>query len=431
MTTVTQLQQNLQDVLHRYANQAGRDHAFVRRQRNLSGASFVQTLVWGWLANPEATLEELSQTAALCGVTISPQGLAQRMTAQAANCLRAVLEASLLAVAQGGTGTETFLQRFNGVYLLDSTTVPLPKQWETLWPGCGNQHGASAALKVQTLWDYQQGNLHVSLHPGRDHDLRLPVPPLPAGALRISDSGYFHVEALQALAADGGYYLTRVPCKVRLHDPVGKVWRLSDFLRRYADPDFDGWVCLTTNGLACRLLAQRAPEAVVAQRQARLRQAAKRKGKTVSQEALALAAWTLLVTNLPDGQLSFAEAFVLLRLRWQIELLFKLWKQHSHLEQSRSHQPDRRMCEIYAKLLGLLLQHAVLLATCWDVPNRSLVKLAKTLRKFTFMLADALWADTAAFVCVLDTLRRVLRAGCRLNTRKARPSHFQLLLHLS
>jgi len=96
---------------------------------------------------------------------------------------------------------------------------------------------------------------------------------------------------------------------------------------------------------------------------------ARRKRDPLSQEALALAHWTIVVTNLPPHRLSFDQAFMLLRLRWQIELLFKLWKQHAHLETSRSQQPNRIMCELYAKLLGLVIQHALLLATCWDVPN--------------------------------------------------------------
>lgn len=89
------------------------------------------------------------------------------------------------------------------------------------------------------------------------------------------------------------------------------------------------------------------------------------------------------------------------------------------------------MCEIYAKLLGLVIQHAILLATCWDVPNQSLVKLAQTVRKSAFLLAYALWSDPLHFQSIFHTLRFVLRAGCRLDTRKAQPSHFQRLLSLS
>jgi hypothetical protein len=431
MLTVAHFQESLQELLRVTARQAGRESEFIQRQRKLSGESFVSSLVWGWMANPEATLSELSQSAALCGVNISPQGLAQRMTARAAECLRQVLEASLVLVASGSEESATFLQQFNGVYLLDSTTVAVPDEWEQVWSGGGNQHRRRAALKLQTLWDYAGGRLHFSLHPARQQDVRLPVASLPPGAVRVTDSAYFEVGSLQHLHQQGCFYLTRLPCKVRLWDEAGRKWPLSHFLQRVAAPHFDGEVTLTAQRLRCRLLALRVPDAVAVQRQARLRQSARRKRHPLSQEAMSLAHWTIIVTNLPAGRLTFDQAFMLLRLRWQIELLFKLWKQHTHLETSRSRQPNRMMCEIYAKLLGLVIQHALLLTTCWDVPNQSLVKLAQTVRKSAFLLAFALWTDSAHFHAILTALRLVLRSGCRLDTRKAQPSHFQRLLSLS
>lgn len=432
MLTLARLQQELQDLFRATARAAGRESHLIRRERKLNGETFVASVVWGWMANPDATLNQLSQSAALCGVSISPQGLAQRLASrEAAECLRQVLEASLVLVATSGQGAPTFLERFQGVYLLDSTEVPVPEAWANVWSGGGNQHRRRGALKIQTQWDYQGGGLHLSLHPARQADVHLPTLALPKGAVRINDRGYFDARTFQRLEADGRFYVSRVPSKVKVYDTQGQAVSLSVFLQQHALPDFDGWLTLTAHGLHCRLVAHRVPASVVAQRHARLRQTAQRKNKPVSPEALALAHWRILITNLPSTRLSTAEALLLLRLRWQIELLFKLWKQHTHLETSRSRQPHRILCEIYAKLLGLVIQHAVLLATCWDVPNQSLVKLLQTVRNSTFLIVYALWAEPALFQSVFNTLRCVLRSGCRLDTRKAQPSHFQRLLSLS
>src|SRR5690606_39943570 len=75
---------------------------FIQRQRKLNGESFASSVVWGYMAIPQASLAELSQAAALCGVNISPQGLAQRMTASAAECLRQVLRSEERRVGQRG-----------------------------------------------------------------------------------------------------------------------------------------------------------------------------------------------------------------------------------------------------------------------------------------------------------------------------------------
>ena len=77
-TTIHQLCEQLQKLLIEDARRLGRASGFIQRQRKLTGASFVPALVFGWLANPQASLE-LCQSARVCGVEISPQGLQERL----------------------------------------------------------------------------------------------------------------------------------------------------------------------------------------------------------------------------------------------------------------------------------------------------------------------------------------------------------------
>ena len=93
----------------------------------MGGAAFVQTLVFGWMSNPQATLEELAQTAASVGVDITAQGLDQRFTEAGAACLKRVLEQAVTQLVQGETPEISFLKRFTGVYIQDSTIVELPE----------------------------------------------------------------------------------------------------------------------------------------------------------------------------------------------------------------------------------------------------------------------------------------------------------------
>jgi len=43
--------------------------------------------------------------------------------------------------------------------------------------------------------------------------------------------------------------------------------------------------------------------------------------------------------------------------RWQLELLFKLWKQHAGCDESVSRKPYRGAAEVFAKLIAVVLQH--------------------------------------------------------------------------
>lgn len=70
---------------------------FIERERKFDGASYAQTLVFGWLGNPAATLEELAQVARVVGVAITRQGLDERFSPQSAELMKAVLAETLRA----------------------------------------------------------------------------------------------------------------------------------------------------------------------------------------------------------------------------------------------------------------------------------------------------------------------------------------------
>src|SRR5918911_797837 len=91
MTSIPQVAQALETVFTTIADQAGRTSDFIVRQVKLRGSTFVQTLVFGFLADPHATLEALAQTAAALGLHITPQALDLRFTETAAACLEQVL----------------------------------------------------------------------------------------------------------------------------------------------------------------------------------------------------------------------------------------------------------------------------------------------------------------------------------------------------
>ncbi len=179
-----------------------------------------------------------------------------------------------------------------------------------------------------------------------------------------------------------------------------------------------------------RLLAARVPQEVAEQRRRRLREEASRRQKPVSQRALALADWTILVTNVPPGLLSLREALTLLRLRWQIELLFKLWKSHGQIDEWRSAKPWRILCEVYAKLLAMLIQHWLFLVSDWQLPDRSWFKATQTIRRHALRLACA-FASLPDLVSAIQTIQRCLLTGCRIYKRKSDLRCFQLLLSLS
>lgn len=434
MLTVTQVSQAMQTVLTKVAKRAGRSSGFIQREVKLTGASFVQSLVFGWLANPAATLEELCQSAAVVGVEISPQGLDQRFSAQAAECLYQVLQASVGQVIAAEPVAVPVLARFAGVYLEDSSTVILPSDLAEVWSGCGNATGqGQAAVKLNVRLDSLSGGLvGPRLSAGRSHDRKSAAAreQLPPGALYLADLSYWHLTDLAAMDQAGVMWLSRVKPQTAIFTQSGQRWSLESLLQAQSDDEVELAVELgVQHRLPARLVARRVPAAVAQQRRRRIRAEAKRRGRTPSQAQLARAEWLVFVTNGPQHLLSLAEIFVLARVRWQIELLFKLWKSHNMIDTSRSAKPWRRLCELYAKLIGVVIQHWLLLVGCWHFPNRSLFKAAQTVQKHAWYLA-AVFTCPVALAQALTSIQRCLAAGCRINKRRSLPHTYQLLLAL-
>jgi hypothetical protein len=448
MTSVPQLSNVLQTLLTDTADTAAHLTRFVQRRSKLSGAVFVQTLVFGWLANPQATLEQLTKVAALRGVSLSPQALDQRFTERAAHCLLEVLNAAVQTlVCTTDPVTAPLLERFRGVYVHDSSILSLPHPLGCVWPGCGNQNtpsSKSAALKLQVRLELGRGMLDgPHLQSGRIHDSHSPHQdtqhplhsPLPVGALRIADLGFFSLDVLGQLQRQQVYWLTRVQGHTALFDEEGVRRQLGDWLGEQGivqqSEQLDLCVQLgATQRLPCRLIAVKVPADVAAQRKRKLRQQAKRRGHNLSRERLKQAQWNIFVTNVPTEKLSIQEALVLARCRWQIELLFKLWKSHGRIDEWRTRNAQRIMCEVYAKLLAMVIQHWLLLVSCWAgmwEEGRSMVKAASTVRQYALHLAVA-FGKAARLIEAIHTVQNCIGVGCRINKSRTKPPLYQLLL---
>ncbi len=117
------------------AESAGRESGLVQRRRKLGGDKLAQILVFGWLNNAHATLEQLSQTALALGVRVSPQAIDQRFSRPAAAFLERVLQAAVREVASATPPAMAVFQRFAAVLVQDSSLVTLPQELKEIWPG--------------------------------------------------------------------------------------------------------------------------------------------------------------------------------------------------------------------------------------------------------------------------------------------------------
>src|SRR5260221_7003331 len=80
MTSVSHVEHSLKHILEERANALARETGCIERQRKFSGADLLQTLVFGWLSHPDASLETLASIAAIRQVHVTDTALHKRFT---------------------------------------------------------------------------------------------------------------------------------------------------------------------------------------------------------------------------------------------------------------------------------------------------------------------------------------------------------------
>ena len=200
---------------------------------------------------------------------------------------------------------------------------------------------------------------------------------------------------------------------------------LVDLLRSATGP-IQRPVRVGAGGLTAWLLAAPLPAEALTKRLTRLKEQARLDQRPIPQRQLDLAGWTILLTNIPD--LTFDQAFALARIRWQIELLFKLWKSHAKLLTSRSALPIRQQVEGLAKLIGVILAHWLLLVSGWSLDALSPLDALRLLRAYLPALWRAL-PHPRPWLRLMAALRADLAHLSPLSSRRAAPRAFQLWRH--
>jgi len=405
----------------------------VRRQRKFSGASLTRTLVLAVLLRPAAKNRDYQAMAAKLGVHVTEEAIDHRFTDGLVLFLEQILTQAVSQTLAAKAADAPLLQKFSDVRIGDSTTLTLPDEFADRFPGCGGTGTAGqAAMKIQVLWSLVTGQLlGWQIEPGRASDAKSEIAEAlpPARSLSVLDLGYYSLDRFRRVGETDAYWISRLQHGTKVFDAAGKSLDLQSFLRERGENGLvDAMVLLgEKERLACRLIAVRVPPETAARRRQKIREKARDHGREPSQEYLELQEWTIFVTNCDAELLTWKEVVVLYRARWQIELLFKLWKSHKHLAALEVvASPQRQMAVLYAKLIGVIVQHWMLLSAAWNDVQRSLRKAAAILRDWIVLLTGVL-DDGERLSDFLRRFGAAVTKTARVTRRRKHPSLFQLL----
>lgn len=414
-----------------------RETQFVRRQSSISGLNFLKALVLGFLDKADASLNELAQSFLDLGVVVTAQGVDERINRFSVAFLRAVF-AQVLAIFKSQCALPVpLLQQFSAIHIVDSSVKSLPESMAHDYPGCGGK-GSRAAMKIQLVFEFLCGNLQqIEIQAGRESDqgyrgyLNLVEP----GSLTIVDLGYFCLDAFVAIADKSAYFLSRFFYLTGLLDASGRRISLERVLRTsHAVAELPVQLGCR-HALPCRLIILRNPQAVTQKRRRTAKAHAKKRGTTLSPAYLSTLGWTLFITNAPSTLLSTQHIYAFYRIRWQIELIFKLWKSDCGLNQiHRAWRPERVLTELYAKMIGIVIVHFLLAPLRipdeqWAEREVSNVRFRKVLQRFARSFKQCL-TNPLAWTKVFEHFLFHIQRFALKQKRRTQPNTFSLLAEL-
>ena len=184
--------------------------------------------------------------------------------------------------------------------------------------------------------------------------------PLQEGDVVLIDRGYNQPRTLIIQGRKGvGVVLRYNPHSMNLYDEQGEKIRWYDQLKviEQTTQCIPAQACHEGETLEGYVHACRLPPEQAEQARRRVRQRAKKKGRTPQRKTLAMAEWVLVFTTIPPSILPTEVVAELYRVRWQVELVIKRMKSLLDIDKLRAREGGQ-LAEVY--LHGKLLYTWVL-----------------------------------------------------------------------
>ncbi len=242
------------------------------------------------------------------------------------------------------------------VRLFDATTVKEPGKTGGLWRIHYSVRVPSLTCDSFTLTETTGKGTGESL-------LRFPIR---AGDYIIADRGYSTAPGIRYAQSQQAHVAIRLNTQsLPLRDLDNKAFALLSVLKTMRKPgQTRSWSVMVDHGDAGftpgRLCAVRKTKEAARMAEKKLRRQASKKGHALKPETLAYARYVIVFTTFPEEKFSARDVLEWYRIRWQIELVFKRFKQIAALGHLPKHDDESAMAWLYGKLFVALLTETLI-----------------------------------------------------------------------
>lgn len=304
------------------------------------------------------------ETKSVHNVDISKQGIDQRFNESAVKYIQSLIS-KVLANQVSQMIESRWLNMFSRVNIKDSTKFDLPSRLKDNLQGFGG--GASkAGASIQYEFEIKTGEIYdLTINPANSSDSKnalTTMNSLMKGDLTIRDLGYFALKYFIAAEKVGAYFLSKLSSKIIVFEAKKNVLSELDFERLYTMmiknhiSKLDKEVYIGRDDkFPVRLVIELIPDEVFNSRMKKINQHNKKKGFKTSKNYRDRSRFNLFISNIPFEMINGEAIAKIYKIRWQIELVFKVWKSIFGLDNITPMKYERLMCTLNARLLLVLI----------------------------------------------------------------------------
>jgi len=433
---------------HQELDQLAREAGFVQRQSKLSGSLFLDLIVFHSENLKSQSLNDLSVLLNNThGIAITKQSLHDRFNEYAVLFLKDALE-KLLGKQLEVEADLLNLKGINRILIKDSVCFQVDESLLEAYPGSGGS-GSKASVRIQFEYDLLGGKINdLSLNAFNEQDATdaiATVDLLKAGDLIIRDLAYVGLQALQGIIQKVAFFLCRLSPTVKVYERKDDQYVEMEFkkIRGYMEKRglsmMEKEVYLGAKAkLKTRLVIHRLPAEEVEKRLRKAKQNNKKKGRNgLTREYIARAHLNLFITNVAAEIVPTRNVWSLYRLRWQIELTFKIWKSICAIEKVKKVKKDRLECYIYSKLILIVLGWKIIWRTARYLFSQerkalSFYKSFKTLLKIKLsQVRDIFLMGKGRIEDFMNDFYSLSKTNHLLEKKKDKPTSLEILLSCS
>lgn len=257
---------------------------------------------------------------------------------------------------------------FKGIKIHDSIKFELPSNLSTHYPKHSKDASKGACIKIHYSYDLLQSDCHhIQLAAGHVGEVNAwKGIEVTAQELHIQDLGFFSQHQYQQLHKGGAFFLSRYKTGVYLgiKDETGTEQPLN---LEQVLADNQETICYfpevylgKKKRIPVRLIALKVPDEIKQARIKRCEADYKTRPKNgkypqLSQLKRFLCGYNLFITNAKEEDLPTQHIALFYTLRWQIELLFRIWKSIFKIHCLPKMDICRFECFLYGRLIAIML----------------------------------------------------------------------------